>query len=70
MERLEFSKKVWRDKKIIPIFALLNNKHELICLQYYMRLHLDSTSILCETFQEEFIEKWHEHMDESDNRED
>ena len=27
---------------------------------------LKKVQTLCETFQEEFIEKWHEHMDEND----
>ena len=27
---------------------------------------LKKAQTLCETFQEEFIEKWHEHMDEND----
>ncbi len=31
---------------------------------------LKKAKALCQTFQEEFIEKWHEYMDESDNKED
>ena len=31
---------------------------------------LKKAKTLCETFQEEFIEKWHEHMDEQDSKED
>jgi hypothetical protein len=27
---------------------------------------LKKAKALCETFQEEFIEKWHEHMDDND----
>ena len=27
---------------------------------------LKKAKVLCETFQEEFIEKWHEHMDDND----
>lgn len=27
---------------------------------------LKKAQALCETFQEEFIEKWHEHMDDND----
>ena len=33
-------------------------------------LDLKKAMALCETFQEEFIEKWHEHMDEQENKED
>ena len=29
-----------------------------------VRLELEKAKALCVTFQEEFIEKWHEHVDE------
>ena len=55
-----FSKTFGGTKKIIPIFAK-NIKNEGMKPK-----DLKKAQTLCETFQEEFIEKWHEHMDEND----
>ena len=44
----------------------LEPKIELVKNEGMKPKDLKKAQALCETFQEEFIEKWHEHMDEND----
>ena len=44
----------------------MNTKQGKVLYLSFGHKYVEKAKALCETFQEEFIEKWHEHMDDND----